>query len=281
MKSVIRTAFSVLAGVALCGVALANRVTAQALPIQMRGVTVEQKLGDFLPLDVQIRDTAGDTRSLGEYFDGKRPVIFSLNYSDCPVLCSVQLNALSRSLEGLSLQAGDDFRILTVSIDPSESVERNRETEELYRGQVIGHPQIEEGWHFATAGKDQIAALADAVGFRYKFDSATGQYNHPAMLAYVSPSGRITSYSLRLDFPPEDVRYGLLAAGEGKVGSAVDQIIMWCLSYDPEQGRYTAEAWALMRLGAVVTVITILGAVIPYWWTRGNSGVPVALDQKK
>ncbi|WP_153556455.1 SCO family protein [Roseimaritima sediminicola] len=237
----------------------------EGIPAQAEGVTVDQHLGTRLPLDEQVVDSSGHTVTLEHYFDGQRPVIVTLNYSDCPMLCSVQLNALSRTLNEMDLDLGNDFRVLTVSIDPNEKPERSRETQQLYVDQVPDQPRAGEAWHFATASESTIEKLTDALGFRYRFDKITKEYNHPAMLAFVSPEGVITSYSLRVDFPVEDMKRSLIAAGDGTIGSPVDRIIMWCLSYDPDRGRYVAVAWKLMRLGGALTVAVILLGLTPYW----------------
>ncbi|QEG40716.1 SCO family protein [Roseimaritima ulvae] len=235
------------------------------VPAQAEGVTVDQHLGTTLPLELEVVDASGKTVPLQTYFDGRRPVIVTLNYSDCPMLCSVQLNALTRSLNDVDLKMGDDFQLLTVSIDPDEATERIRETKQLYTDQVNKQPQAAEAWHFATASQSTITKLTDTLGFRYRYDKQTKQYNHPAMLAFVSPEGVISSYSLRVDFPPEDLKRSLVAAGEGTIGSPVDVIVMWCFSYDPNRGRYVATAWKLMRLGGALTIGVILLALTPYW----------------
>jgi protein SCO1/2 len=191
-----------------------------------------------------------------------------LNYSDCPVLCNVQLNALVETLNSLSLRIGRDFQILTVSIDPKESSERIRQTKAKYVEILDQQPGAATGWHFCTARESAIKRLADAVGFRYTYDAKTGEYYHPAMLAFVSPDGVISRYSLDVAFPPDQTKLALIDAGNGKIGTAVDQFIMWCFSYDPDRGSYVLVAWRLMRLGAAMTVILLLATLIPYWIGR-------------
>lgn len=250
------------------GVARVSGQDTDDVPQQVDGVTVDQQLGAQLPLDLQVTDAAGEQRALKEFFDGKRPVIVTLNYSDCPVLCSVQLNALAKSVNETELSLGEDFQMLTVSIDPQESTERLRGTKELYVGLASEQPGAAEAWHFATADEQVIEGLTDALGFRYKYDAQTKQFNHPAMLAFLSPDGDISSYSLRMDFPPVDLKRSLVAAGNGEVGSPVDQFVIWCFSYDPERGRYVAEAWKLMRAGGLVTIGILAAFLVPYWLGR-------------
>jgi protein SCO1/2 len=213
-------------------------------------------------------DSTGKDVTTGDFFDGERPTIVTLNYSDCPVLCSVQLNQLTQSLDELELELGEDFRILTVSIDISETTERVRQTKDRYVKQLANQPDAAEWWSFCTAGQDAITRLADSLGFRYTYDEQSGEYYHPAMLAFVSPGGVITRYSLEVAFPPDQLKLALVEAGEGTVGSPVDQILLWCFSYDPDRNSYVAEAWKIMRLGGAVTIGVMVVALAPYWIGR-------------
>lgn len=241
------------------------------VPKQVEDVTVEQKLGESLPLDIPLIDSQGQPTQSGYYFDGKVPVLLTLNYSNCPVLCNVQLNALVEMLNQLDLKLGKDFRILTVSIDPRETTEKIRQMKQRYVALLDRQPGAEAGWNFCTARETAIRKLADAVGFRYTYDAKSGEYYHPAMLAFISPKGVISRYSLDVAFPAEQTRLALLDAGDGTIGSPVDQFIMWCFSYDPEQGSYVLAAWRLMRLAAATTVIVLLATLIPYWLGRKRS----------
>lgn len=238
------------------------------VPRQVEEVTVDQRLGDAVPLDILLVDSNGQQTKTGHYFDGTRPVLLTLNYSDCPVLCNVQLNALVETLNSLSLRIGRDFQILTVSIDPKEKTERIRQTKAKYVEMLDQQPGAKSGWHFCTARESSIKRLADSVGFRYTYDAKTGEYYHPAMLAFVSPDGVISRYSLDVAFPPDQTKLALIDAGNGKIGTAVDQFIMWCFSYDPDRGSYVLVAWRLMRLGAAMTVIVLLATLVPYWIGR-------------
>ncbi len=241
-------------------------------PKEVENVTVDQRLGETLPLDLSLKDEQGRDVKLAGYFDGKRPVLVTMNYSDCPVLCSVQLNALVDSLNKVGLQLGNDFQVLTVSIDPNESTQRVRETKTKYVSQLDRQPGAAVGWHFCTARETSIKRLADTLGFRYTYDKTTKQYYHPAMLAFVSPKGVITRYSLAVEFPPDQIKLALLDASNGTIGSPVDQFVMWCFSYDAERGSYVLVAWRLMRLGAALTVFILLLLLIPYWVGRRRSG---------
>lgn len=257
-------ALALLAGISLAAPAAAQTIN-NDVPKEVEQVTVEQKQGEQIPFDIGLIDIDGKTTRTGNYFDGRRPVLLTLNYSDCPVLCNVQLNALADSLDKLPLQLGKDFQILTVSIDPNEPTERSRATRDRYLAELQQQPAAAEGWHFFTASQGSIDRLAEAVGFRYTYDKQSGEYYHPAMLAFVSPQGVISQYSLDVAFPPEQLRLALLDAGSGSIGSPIDQFIMWCFSYDSSRGSYVLAAWRLMRLGAAATVGLLLFTLIPYW----------------
>ena len=269
----------IVAGVCFC--ATASHAVAQdavreggkvelnnTIPVEQRGVTVDQKLGEKVPMKLPMIDSSGQPVRTGFFIDRKKPTIITLNYSNCPMLCNVQLNALTQSLNELDLQLGEDFRMLTVSIDPTESTERIRETKERYISELSNQPAAATGWEFCTAQETVIRRLADSLGFRYKYDAVNKQYNHPAMLAYISPDGVITRYSLDITFPPDQMKLALIDAGNGTVGSKVDQFILWCYSYDPDSNSYTPYAWRIMRVGGAATICLMLACLAPYWIGR-------------
>jgi protein SCO1/2 len=246
-------------------------------PKEVENVTVDQRLGEQIPLDIALTDSFDRPVKTGFYFDSRRPVLVTLNYSDCPVLCNVQLNALVETLNKVDLALGGDFQILTVSINPKESTERIRETKTKYVSMLTNQPGAADAWHFCTARESSIKRLADALGFRYTFDKETGQYYHPAMLAFVSPEGVISRYSLDVAFPADQIKLSLLDASKGTIGTPVDQFIMWCFSYDAERGSYVLMAWRLMRMGAAITVGILLVTLIPYWIGRRKNAATSVL----
>ena len=253
------------------GVSLNNGV-----PREAQGITVDQKLGAQIPTNLPLTDSKGRPIKTGYVFNGKLPTILTLNYSNCPMLCSVQLNALTKSFDEMDLKLGEDFQILTVSIDPTETTEKAAETKARYLDELSNQPQAESGWTFATAKQPIITKLADKVGFRYRYDASIKQYNHPAMLAFVSPTGVVTRYSLSIDFPPDQLKLAVVEAGEGNVGSAVDQFILWCYSYDPDSNSYTPQAWRIMRVCGFGFLGLMLAALVPYWVGRkGPNRTPV------
>lgn len=252
------------------------------IPFEQRGVSVDQNLGDEIPLNLPLIDSSGKPAKIGYFIDGRKPTIVTLNYSDCPMLCNIQLTRLAESLKKLDLKIGQDFRILTVSIDPSESTARIAETKQLYVNELTKtHPNVAEGWEFCTARQPIITRLAKVLGFNYKYDRANKQYNHPAMLAFVSPKGVISRYSLSIDFPPKDLRLALIDAGQGTIGSKVDQFILWCYSYDPDSNSYTPMAFRIMKVAGATTVCLMLACLAPYWIgrKRGPNTAAVSDDE--
>lgn len=246
-----------------------NVAMTDQVPREVRDVTVEQNLGGKIPLNLPLTDSMGRKVKTGYYIDGKKPTIVTLNYSNCPMLCNVQLNQLTQSLGKLDLQIGEDFQLLSVSIDPKETAQTVRKTKEKYVEQLTEtQPGAEAGWEFCTAQQPIITRLADVLGFRYTYDRKSGEYYHPAMLAFVSPEGVITRYSLAVAFEPEDLRKAIIEAGDGTVGTPVDQLILWCFSYDPTSNSYVPQAWRIMRLAGAGTVGLILACLAPYWIGR-------------
>ena len=244
------------------------------VPAQVRDVTVEQNLGAHVPLDLPLTDSLGRQVQSGYYIDGNKPTIVTLNYSNCPMLCNVQLNQLSQSLAKLDLQIGEDFQILTVSIDPKESTETAGKTKEKYVSLLRNHqPDAEQGWAFCTADQATITRLADILGFRYTYDKRSGEYYHPAMLAFLSPEGVITRYSMEVAFEPKDLRKALIESGEGTVGTPVDQLVLWCFSFDPTSNSYVPQAWKIMRASGAATVLLMLACLAPYWFGRKRGPV--------
>ncbi len=243
------------------------------VPRPLQNVTVEQKLGEKIPLSLPLTDSTGKRVKTGYFFDGTKPTILTLNYSSCPMLCSVQLNQLSQSLGELEPRLGEDFNILTVSIDPKESTQTAAATKQKYLELLRKkQPGAEQGWTFCTASQPIITKLADVVGFRYTYDRASGEYYHPAMVAYVSPDGVITRYSLDVGFEPLDMKLALVEAGNGTVGTVVDQFILWCSNFDPDANSYVPQAWIIMKLAGASTVAIVLVSLVPYWMSR--KGVP-------
>lgn len=250
-----------------------------SIPREVRDVTVTQKLGDSVAFDLQLIDSAGREIESGYFFQGSKPAIITLNYSDCPMLCNVQLSQLSKTLSKLDLKIGEDFDILTVSIDPKETPKTSSEAKKRFAEPLVAqHERVMEGWSFCTAEKSTIDRLSEILGFSYTRDEKTGEYYHPAMLAFISPQGIITRYSLEVGFEVQDLRKALVEAGQGTVGTPVDQLLLWCFSFDPSSNSYVPQAWKIMRAGGATVVILIIVCMTPYW--IGSKRQPAAATEQ-
>lgn len=223
----------------------------------MHTIDVEEHLGDRVNRDLAFVDHTGKAVKLGDFFDGERPVLLTLNYYRCPVLCNVQLNALTDTLSAFEWTPGDEhFRIVTVSIDPREGPaiagpKREAHLKALDRGADVD-------WAFLTGDAASVRLLAAQLGIGYAYDAEQDQYAHPAVVAFLAPDGTIARYVYGLTYDPKDLKFGLIEASEGRVGSTVDRIILSCFHYDATIGRYGPFAFGLMRVGGVVTLL-ILG----------------------
>lgn len=238
-------------GLAIAAACCAGHAVAE-VPEGLREVGIEQRLDQPIPLDLTFRDEAGDSVRLGQYFD-QRPVVLALVYYECPMLCTLVLNGLVSSLKAVALDAGEDFDVVAVSIDPGETPAMAAAKKEVYL-HAYRRPAAAAGWHFLTGEEPAIRALADAVGFRYRYDEASGEYAHAAGVTVLTPAGRIARYFFGVEYAPRDLRLGLVEAAASRIGTAVDQLMLFCFRYDPATGRYSAAVLNLVRLGGILTV---------------------------
>jgi protein SCO1/2 len=234
-------------------------VTADSRPTALREVGFDQELGARLPADLVFRDEAGRSVRLGDYL-GKRPVLLTLVYYDCPMLCTLTLNGLAGALSALAFDVGREFEVLTVSFDPSETPALAAAKKAAYLRRYA-RPGAEAGWHFLTGDAGSTAALARAVGFRYAWDPETRQYAHPAGVIVLTPEGRIARYLFGVEYAPRDLRLGLVEASAGRIGTPIDELILYCYQYDPARGRYGASVMGMLRAGGVLT-LAALGAFV-------------------
>jgi protein SCO1/2 len=216
-------------------------------------VGLDQRLGEQVPPDLTFRDERGRSVRLGDYF-GRRPVILVLAYYNCTMLCPLVLEGLTRTLRAISFDAGAQFDVLAVSIHPGETptlaATRKAHYLERYR-----RPGAEGGWHFLTGEETAIRALARAVGFRYGYDAAKGQFAHAAGVLLLTPEGRAARYLYGVEFSPRDLRLALVEAGGGRIGSPMDQLLLFCYRYDPRTGRYGMLIMNVLRLAGLATVL--------------------------
>jgi protein SCO1 len=230
------------------------------LPKALREVGIDQKLNEQLPLDLVFRNEQGEQVKLGNYF-GKKPMIVSLVYYQCPMLCNQVLNGMVTAFKVMSFKAGEEFDVVTVSFDRRESPTLAAAKKKTY---VDYLPEAKRagatsGWHFLTGDEASIKRITEAVGFRYHFDEATNQFAHASAIYVTTPQGKLARYFYGIEYSPKDLRLGLVEASENKIGSPVDQLLLYCYHYDPATGRYGAVVMNMIRLGGIVTLVALAG----------------------
>jgi len=225
---------------------------------------VDEHLGSKIELSSKVQNHFGDRISFGKYFTDNKPAVFTLNYYSCASLCSVQLNAVLNGLKDMDWVPGDQFNMLTLSIDPEETSSLAAQK----RGTYLEELEKEgASWEFMVAEQQVITDIADQVGYRYTYDEQSKQFAHPAVIMILSPDGTISRYLYGVSYSARDLKFALIEASEGKVGTTVDKVILSCFAYDNSTGRYTASAFGLMRLAGVITMF-FLGAMITALWRR-------------
>ena len=233
---------------------------ANVRPPYLQNVGIEQRLDARIPADLPFVDEAGRQVKLGDYF-GRKPLILNLVYYNCPMLCGEALAGLTSSLKLVKFDVGNEFEIVTVSFNPHETPQLAAEKKRDYLKRY-GRPTAAAGWHFLTGPADSIDALTKAVGFQYQYDAAKNQYAHATAIMVLTPQGRISRYFYGVDFPPKDLRMGLVEASQGKIGNAVDQVLLYCYHYDPATGKYGAIVSNMLKLGGALAVLFIGGLIL-------------------
>jgi protein SCO1/2 len=223
---------------------------------KLEGVGIDQKLGDKLPLDAPFVDSSGNEVRLGDYFGGEKPVVLAIVYFECPMLCTMVLNGLVGSLKTMSLDAGEDFEVVVVSVDPGETPALAAEKKANYVGHY-GRPETAAGWHFLTGEEPAIKTVAKAAGYRYRYDEKIDEYVHAAGIMVATPDGTLSRYFFGVEFAPRDLRLGIVEASGGKVGTIVDSIMLFCFSYDPATGKYGFVVQSAIRIGGSLTVLIL------------------------
>jgi protein SCO1/2 len=247
---------------------------ANVRPPGLKNVGIEQNLNEQIPPSLTFRDETGKAVTLGDFF-GKKPMILNLVYYQCPMLCGEVLTGLESALRVLKFDVGKEFDVLTVSFDPKETPEMAsaKKTEYLKR---YGRPGAADGWHFLTGPASSIDALTKAAGFQYQYDPKSGQFAHATAIMVLTPEGKIAQYYYGVEYAPKDLRLGLIQASENKIGTVVDQVLLYCYHYDPDTGKYGAIISRVLQLAAGATVL-ILGTFLivmfrmsPTNWTRSR-----------
>jgi protein SCO1/2 len=227
-------------------------------------VNIEQRLNQQVPLDLVFRDEFGRSLPLSTYFSGNKPVLLALVYYNCPMLCTLILNGVESSLKAVSLDPGRDFEVVAVSFDPRDTPEIAARKKANYL-QRYRRPNTANGWHFLTGSESSIKALTEAVGYQYKFDPATGQFAHASAIMILTPQGKLSRYFYGVEYAPRDVRLGLVEASQNKIGTPVDQVLLFCYHYDPGSGKYGAIAMNMVRLAGAAFVL-ICGVFLFVSW---------------
>jgi len=224
-------------------------------------VGFEQRLNQKIPLDLTFLDENGQPVQLKQYF-GSKPVILSLVYFQCPMLCSQVMNGMAGAFNGITrFNVGRDFNVITVSFDPRDTPETAAESKKTYL-ERYRRPGAAEGWHFLTGKKEQIDALASAVGFRFAWDPKIQQFAHASGIMLLTPDGRLAQYYYGIEYAPRDIQLGLIQSSQGKIGNVVDKVILYCYEYDPARGKYGAVVFRILRLSALATVLVLGGFMV-------------------
>ncbi len=226
-----------------------------SLPPVLREVRFDQRLNEQVPLDLVFQDETGKTVRLGDYF-GSKPVILVLAYYRCPQLCTRVLNGLVQALMDISFDVGKEFTVLTVSFDPREKPDLAAAKKKTYL-ERYGRAGAEQGWHFLTGDEEPIKRLTDAVGFHYTYDAKHDQFAHASGIMILTPAGKISRYFYDISYSPRDLRLGLVEASANQIASPTDQILLFCFHYDPIEGKYGPAIINFIRLGGVLTVLSL------------------------
>lgn len=248
-----------LLGACLAAASAGTLCAGYARPALTKGVTIEQKLSSQLPLDAVFRDESGQSVALWKYFHNK-PVIVSMVYYTCTSLCPMSLHETVMQLKRISLKPGKDYEVVVASFDPADTPVRAAEAKAKYRAEY-GGPGFDEGWHFLTGDAASIQRLTDAVGFRYRYDTATKQFVHAGGIQVATPEGKLSRYFYGIDYAPADVRMALVEASQHKIGSPVDYILLFCFHYDEAQGKYTLTILNIVKVAGLMTVAMLAGLI--------------------
>ena len=233
---------------------------ASNVPPQLVDVTFEQRLDQRLPLDARFRDESGTSVALGEYF-GKKPVLLAFVYYECPMLCTQVMNGISTALKVMAFTPGSEFEVVLVSFDPRDTPASAANKKRAHL-EHWGTRETAQGWHLLTGDEASIRRVASAAGFSYRWDEGSAQFAHVSGILVLTPDGRLSRYFYGIEYSPKELRMALVESGEGRIGSAVDQLLLYCYHYDPTTGRYGVVVMNLVRLGGAVTVVLLVGFIL-------------------
>ncbi len=235
-------------------------------PAILDSVGVDEKLGQQVPLDVSFTNSDGKKVTIGELLEDGKPVLVNPLYYECPMLCGLVLEGVFKVINELAWTPGNEYTIISFSIDPEETPDLAKENKLRYVSD-LGRSGAENGWYFLTGTEDNIKKLTDALGFRYTLDERTGEYVHAAAIGFLSPEGKISRYLYGIEFQEFSLRNALYEAADGKIGSAVDRVVLYCFTYDPASNSYVPVAMNIMKIGGLATLI-FLGIFLSLFWSR-------------
>ncbi len=238
----------------------------QGQPEALQGVGINEQLGDYIPLDATFATSTGDSVTIGSLLEEGKPVILNPMYLECPMLCGLVIDGVLNVADQLAWTPGNDYQIISFSIDPEEKHELAAE----YRTKFVSKLNKDipdNGWYFLTGEKKEIDKVIDAVGFQYNEVEGTGEYAHSAAIIMLSPGGKITRYLYGIQYNEFDVRNALYESADGKIGSTLDKVLMYCYQYDPNSNSYVPIAINIMKIGGLATLI-ILGIFLSLFWLR-------------
>lgn len=243
------------------------------LPATLRDVKIEQRLNQQLPLDLTFRDESGSDVKLGQFFGGK-PVVLAFVYYDCPMLCTQVLNGMVTSFRVLPFEIGKEFDVVTISFDPRETSALAAKKKAVYVNYLPEKMRADatSGWHFLTGDEANIQKITEAAGFYYRYDEKTKQFAHASGIMLATSEGKLSRYYYGIDYPARDLRLGLIETSQNKIGSPVDQLLLYCYHYDPATGKYGAAIMNIMRLAGGLTIIGIVALL--YLLKPRHSGLP-------
>jgi protein SCO1/2 len=246
-------------------------IVASNVPPQFKAVTFAQRLNHQMPLDTMLKDEAGRSVPLRQYF-GQKPVVLTFVYYQCPMLCPLTLNGISSALKALPLEPGKDFEIVVISFDPRDTPESANAKKQAH----LAHWSAQHtaaAWHFLTADEATIRELTAAAGFSYQWDQVTGQFAHVSGVLTLTPDGKLARYFYGVEYSPKELRLALVESSQGRIGSKVEELLLYCFHYDPTVGRYGWAVMTLVRAGGVLTVALMLGFIV--MMRRRDKGAPV------
>lgn len=252
---------------------------ANVRPPYLQNVGIEQHLNGQVPPDLNFMDDTGHAVKLGDYF-GSKPIILNLVYYNCTMLCGEALAGLTGAMKMIKFDVGKEFEVVTVSFNPKETPEIAAAKKKDYLARY-GRTGAAAGWHFLTGPPESINALTKAVGFQYQYDERNNQYAHATAIMVLTPQGRISRYFYGVDFPPKDLRMGLVEASQEKIGNPIDQVLLYCYHYDPATGKYGAVVSNMLKLGGGLTIAFLIAMFLVLWrlgkaprrrnWNQANS----------